>query len=452
MSHNLILLTDSYKVTHWKQYPKNTENVYSYFESRGGKFSELVFFGLQYIIKEYLSKPVTMVDIKEAEFYLSNHLNPDLFNQDGWLSLLDKHNGYLPIRIKAVPEGMVCPTSVPLVTVENTDSQFYWLTNYIETLLVQLWYPITVATLSYQIKKVIAKSLEMTGTPELIDWKLHDFGFRGVSSVESAKIGGAAHLINFNGTDTLPALQFINQYYQTNQFEDAFFGGSIPAAEHSTITSWGRENEVKAFENMINQFGEGKHGAYAVVSDSYNIFDACTKLWGDQLKDKVLGAKNTLIVRPDSGDPVTVVLEVLERLSTAFGYTVNEKGFKVLNPKIRVIQGDGVDYESIQKIADRMYLARWSSDNIAFGCGGALLQRVDRDTQQFAFKCSNIKGKDFDRGVYKDPITSKSKKSKIGRFDSNPNLEMVFENGKLLKELNWADIRNNVNNLKYKME
>jgi nicotinamide phosphoribosyltransferase len=259
------------------------------------------------------------------------------------------------------------------------------------------------------MKKEILFYLEATGDPSLIDFKLHDFGYRGSTSDESAAIGGAAHLINFKGTDTLAAIPFINDYYYASEMP----GFSIPAAEHSTITSWGKEHEVDAFENMLDQYPTG---LVAVVSDSYDIYNACNELWGDKLRDKVLNRDGVLVVRPDSGDPEEVVVNVLDALGDKFGYTTNEKGFKVLDPHVRVIQGDGIDRNSITDIMEEVMNAGWSMDNLAFGSGGGLLQKVDRDTCKFAFKCSAAKVNGEWRDVYKDPITDPGKTSKKGRM------------------------------------
>jgi nicotinamide phosphoribosyltransferase len=432
MDRNLITLTDSYKFTHWKQYPPLTENVYSYFESRGGQFKDTVFFGLQYFLKQYLEGPViTRYKVEEAEQVVGKHLgNPALFNRAGWMRIVEKHGGRLPVVIRAVPEGTVVPVLTPLMTVENTDPELFWLTNYLETLLVQTWYPTTVATLSREMKRIILKALEDTGDPNLIGFKLHDFGFRGVSSVESAGIGGAAHLVNFMGTDTVEALMIAKAVYGADMA-----GFSIPAAEHSTITSWGKENEVKAFDNMLTQFPEG---LVAVVSDSFDIFKACNQYWGQELREKVLSRNGTLVVRPDSGVPEEVVVKVLEALGEAFGYDHNAKGFKVLNPKVRVIQGDGIDYDSVQDILGNMRVHKWSADNIAFGMGGALLQKLNRDTQKFAFKCSSVVVNGQPRDVFKQPVTQDWKRSKAGRFDVGPE---VFRDGKVLVEHKFDDIR-----------
>lgn len=434
---NLILSTDSYKLTHWKQYPPNTEKIYSYLESRGGDFKETVFFGLQYYLLKYLTKPITRKDIEEAEQIANVHFNnKSLFNKEGWLKVLQKYKGLLPLEIRAVKEGGVYPVGTPLLTIENTDNDFFWLTNFVETLLMKLWYPITVATLSYEIKKIIRSFLELSGTPSEIDFKLHDFGCRGLSSVESAGIGGLAHLTSFKGTDTLEAIITGRDYYA-----EPCAGFSIPAAEHSTITTWGKENEVKAFENMIDTYADSSM-AYAVVSDSYNIYAACEKLWGEVLKEKVLNKNATLIIRPDSGEPIAVINKCLELLNAKFGSTINKKGYKVLN-KVRLIQGDGVDQSTIKNILEIMHRNGWSADNIAFGMGGALLQKLNRDTQKFAIKCSwaQIDGKGYN--ISKQPITDFSKQSKSGRFYSN-DLQLVFQNGIIYKVYSLQDIREEI--------
>ena len=467
MQPNIILLTDSYKLSHYKQYPAGTSQIYSYFESRGGEFEGVTFFGLQYLLKEYLAgKVVSQAKIdRAAKIYAAHFGNDKLFNKEGWEYILQTHDGHLPIRIKAVPEGMVIPTHNVMLTIENTDPNCFWLTNFLETLLLQLWYPCTVATISREVKILITKYLEETGDPTTIDFKLHDFGFRGVSSIESAGTGGAAHLVNFMGTDTVAALTFIQEYYDvatspTGRAGEGFpmFGFSIPAAEHSTITSWGKENEVDAYRNMLTQYPEG---LVAVVSDSYDIYNACEHLWGEVLKEEILGRNGTLVVRPDSGEPKDVVLKCTEILGEKIGFSVNEKGYKVLNPKIRIIQGDGVNYESIGEILEHLKEHGWSADNVGFGMGGALLQKVHRDTQKFAFKCSCATINGEDRDVYKDPITDHEKKSKRGRLklvkednkyltkalheEGDDVLRTVFENGMILEEIDFEGVKGNVN-------
>lgn len=417
---NLALLSDSYKHSHHRQYPPGTETVYSYFESRGGAFPETVFFGLQYILKEYLTGEfrIHAMDIAEARELCAAHFGrDDLFNVDGWRHLVHDHYGRIPLRIRAVPEGTVVPTHNVLMTVENTCPRCFWVTNFFETLLVQTWYPITVATQSREIKRVILQYLQKTGDPSGLPFKLHDFGFRGVSSVESAGIGGAAHLVNFLGTDTLRGIEILRKYYGGCD-ASKMAGFSIPASEHSTITSWGQAREVDAFRNMLEQYPTG---LVACVSDSWDIRKACSDIWGKDLHSRVVERDGVLVVRPDSGHPVsTVVLDVLERLGAAFGFTWNEKGYKVLNPHVRVIQGDGVNKDSIQDVLQTLAGRGWSTDNVAFGMGGALLQKLDRDTQRMAFKCSYVNGKwghgFWERDVYKDPVTDPGKMSKRGRL------------------------------------
>lgn len=407
---NPLVLTDSYKVTHWKQYPKNTQTVYSYFESRGGEFDELVFFGLQYLLTLIQGTFVTEADIDEAKALCEHHFGTTtVFNELGWHYILSKHKGKLPLRIKAVPEGTVISPHNVLMTIENTDPNCFWLTNWIETLLVQLWYPITVATNSREIKKIIKDYLVATGgSVDKLPFCLHDFGFRGSTSIESSQIGGAAHLVNFMGTDTMSALSMIKRIYM-----NPCAGFSVPASEHSTITSWGKPNEVEAFRNMLDQYPTG---IVACVSDSFDIFKACEDLWGTQLKEKIENRKGTLVVRPDSGDPVEVVNKVLEILASKFGYSVTSTGHMLLPPYIRVIQGDGVNRNSIKAILESISKNGWCTENIAFGSGGALLQKFDRDTCKFAFKCSAIQIDNQWQDVYKDPITQKDKKSKAGRL------------------------------------
>jgi nicotinamide phosphoribosyltransferase len=288
-----------------------------------------------------------------------------------------------------------------------------------------------VASQSYTIKKVILDYLEKTGDPTLIDFKLHDFGARGVSSLESAGIGGAAHMVNFMGSDTVTGVLYAREFY--NAGVAAF---SIPAAEHSTITSWGRDNEVKAYDNMLTQFA--KPGSIvAVVSDSYDIFNAASKLWGEELRQKVVDSGATVVIRPDSGDPDTVCRKLVQILGEKFGYTTNDKGYKVLN-NVRLIQGDGVNEHTIRMILGGFQAYGWSADNIAFGMGGALLQQLDRDTQKFAMKCSSalINGKWVD--VQKDPITDSGKKSKAGRVTLWTNSGGEFASG-VTAPTGWTD-------------
>ncbi len=411
MFTNLILNTDSYKASHFLQYPAGVEVVSSYIEARGGQFKNALFFGLQAFIKETLSKPVTRADIDEAEALFAAHGVP--FFRQGWEHIVQQHGGFLPIEIEALPEGSIIPNGNALVQVRNTDPQAYWLTSYLETALLRaVWYPTTVATLSWQVKQTLRQALETTcdNLAAELPFKLHDFGARGVSSHESAALGGMAHLVNFRGTDTVAALLAAKRYYGADMA-----GFSIPAAEHSTITAWGRDGEADAYANMLTQFAQpGK--LLAVVSDSYDIYHAVSELWGKQLRAQVENSGATVVIRPDSGVPEDIVPEVLQRLYAEFGGRVNAKGYKVLNDCVRVIQGDGVDVDSIKVIVQRIQQAGFSTENVAFGMGGGLLQKVNRDTLSFAMKASAIRINGDWRDVYKQPVTDSGKNSKRGRL------------------------------------
>lgn len=454
---NLILNTDSYKASHYLQYPAETEKVFSYIESRGGILPETVFFGLQILLKEYLSHPISLEMIEEAAEFWEVHGEP--FNQDGWLSLLQKYNGYLPIRIRAVPEGTIVPVQNVLVTIENTDPEFYWLPQYLETLLLRgIWYPTTVASQSYAIKKIIYAALVKTAEqPEAqLSFKLHDFGARGVSSFESAAIGGAAHLVNFQGSDTVAGILTARKYYG-----EPMAAFSVPASEHAVITVWGEAQEAEAYAHILRQFNKPGQ-IVSVVSDSYDIFYAVSHIYGEQLKEEIQRSGVHLVIRPDSGDPATVVCRLLDILADKFGYTTNAKGYKVIN-QIRVLQGDGINQHSIQKILDAVINASFSAENIVFGMGGALLQQVHRDTMAFAMKVSAAQVNGVWREVYKRPVTDSAKNSKRGRltliqdecgayqtiavpFETTQPLprevlQTVFENGRILKEYTFKEVR-----------
>jgi nicotinamide phosphoribosyltransferase len=413
-----------------------------------------VFFGLQYYLKRYLGQRITIGQVLEAKNFAEDHGVP--FNFKGWLRIADRLKGKIPVRIRAVPEGTVVPTGNILMSVESTDPESFWVVSWLETMLVRLWYPITVATLSRQAKNVISEALIRTGgdVEAEIGFKLHDFGSRGVSSQESAAIGGAAHLVNFQGSDTVAGIHLANKFYNHKMS-----GFSIPASEHSTMTMWGRDNEADAYANMLEQY-RGQP-IFACVSDSYDIYNAASNIWGGELRDKVIEYNGTLVVRPDSGDPKTVCAELLHLLEDAFGTTKNEMGYKVLNHDVRIIQGDGVNLDSISDILNHLETAGYSASNIAFGMGGGLLQQVNRDTQKFAFKCSSatIDGKEVD--VYKDPKTDLGKRSKRGRLELNESdgafttvrredsenslLQDVYLNGEILVDDDFESIRTRAN-------
>lgn len=464
---NIILLADAYKYSHHKLYYPGTSKIYSYLESRGGKFDNTVFYGLQYFLKTYLEGIViTKEDIDEAEEVLTATFGrTDIFDRSKFDYILEKYNGKLPVQIKAIPEGVSVPVSNVLMTIESTDDECCWLTNFLETLLMQVWYPCTVATISREVKKVVSQFYKDTATKGSevgIDFVLNDFGFRGVSSVESAGLGGSAHLMNFSGSDNLMGTMYAKRYYNT----DKVYGMSIPATEHSICTQLGKEGELDMFKHILDTVPTG---LVACVSDSYDIFRACEEYWGTELKEQILNRDGVLVIRPDSGDPIRTLLAIFEILFKKFGYTTNEKGYKVLPPQIKVIQGDGVNYDAIIDMYQALKEAKISAENLALGMGGALLQKLDRDTQKFALKCSHaiINGKEID--VQKSPtemdkngnITPSFKKSKAGRLklvktdegyqtlrqEEQPALKdelvTVFENGSIVKEYTFEEIREN---------
>lgn len=449
---NMILNTDSYKLSHFAQYPEGTTHVSSYIESRGGAYDFTLFFGLQMFL-DNLRAP-TVAEVMEAYEIASAHGVP--FNLQGWLDLANL--GFLPLHIQAVKEGTVLPTHNVLVQVVNTDPKFAWLTSFIETAMLRaIWYPTTVATRSKFIKNIIATHLsETSDNPEAINFMLHDFGGRGVSSEESAGIGGAAHLVNFMGTDTMSALVYARKYYGASM---AAF--SVPAAEHSTITSWGRDKEALAVGNMIDKFA--KPGSIvSVVGDSYDIYNFTSKIVGTHFKDVIEQSGARFVVRPDSGDPTKVPVEIVEILAEKFGTTTNSKGYKVLPNCVRVLQGDGINEQSIDAILTSLNKRGFSAENMVFGMGGELLQTPNRDTLKFAMKASAVKSTSIEGGmwrdVFKDPVTDSGKKSKRGRLglvkregvymtvpevEANGSnlLETVFLNGEVKRLQKFEDIR-----------
>lgn len=472
MSKSILFNTDSYKTCMWKIYPENTTGIYSYIESRGGEYDKTVFFGLQAFIKEYLMKPITQQDIEFAEEIWTMHGEP--FNREGWEYILNTHKGYLPLIIRAVPEGSVIPVKNVLVTVENTDPLCYWLTTWIETALLRaIWYPTTVATNSYESKQIILDYLRVSGKEQEIDYKLHDFGSRGVSSAESSGIGGAAHLINFKGTDNMLGVLYAREHYGFSKESNVngispLAGYSVPASEHSISSSFGRENERDYVLRMLSLLDKDNHRVVSMVADTYDVFNFCKLLGTDpEIKEKIEDAAawgGLVVVRPDSGDPKTVVLKCLEILHDYFGSY--EGNYKVLNG-VKVLQGDGIDSNMINTILDYIDLFGYSADTVIFGQGGALLQKLDRDTQKFAMKCSAacINGEWVD--VQKDPSTDSGKRSKPGRvtlwkngseYESSVNkptrwvdngiewvevLSDVFRDGVLLKQYTFDEVREN---------
>jgi nicotinamide phosphoribosyltransferase len=408
-----ILSTDSYKLSHFLQYPAQTRRVSSYIEARaGGTFDKVLVFGTQLLAAQIDSFLIDQDEINHAAETAEKHGVP--FNREGWEYILEEYNGRLPLIIEALPDGMVVPVGTPMVQVTTPDDpKLAWLTSYVETSALRtIWYASTVATLSFHVKEIIWENLLKTcdDPDSAVNFMLHDFGARGVSSAESAAIGGMAHLVNFYGTDTLEAIDLIRELYNTDEMP----GFSVPASEHSTMTSWGQDYEANAYANMIDKC-DREGGVVSIVADSYDLYNAVENIFGGVLKDKVLGMKGRLVIRPDSGHPVTTPLRVIDRLWQIFGGHVNSKGFRVLHPKVRVLQGDGMNLERIEELFKALEDLGYSGENIVVGMGGGLLQQVNRDTLRFAMKASAI---DFGGGwvdVQKNPKTDPSKASKKGR-------------------------------------
>jgi nicotinamide phosphoribosyltransferase len=413
---NRLLQTDSYKLSHFAQYPTKTSYISSYIEARGSSIegvNETVFFGLQPFIKDFLLTPITLEEILEAEAFAQIHGEP--FNYAGWRYILDTHGGNLPLRIEAVAEGSVVPVGTPLVQIQNTDDKCAWLTSYFEpTILSPVWYGTSVATISYACKKAIRYAmLKSSDSLDGLEFKLHDFGFRGVIP-GGGRVGGAAHLINFRGTDTIQGIGAAMHYYNADVKSSGF---SIPAAEHSTMTIRGKEGEKLCFQQMVDAYA--KPGAiFAVVSDGYDIYNAVLNEWihGGLLQQvKAAGAK--VVIRPDSGNPLVVPVDIVELIwDNTPEKLINSKGYKVLPPYVGVIQGDGITVNTIPLILNNLLGRGFSADCLNFGMGGGLLQHVNRDTFKFAMKASwgIVDGKEVD--IYKDPVTDKGKRSKRGRF------------------------------------
>lgn len=461
MIDNIILATDSYKLGHWNQYPEGTEGVYSYLEARqGAEYPETVFFGLQPILRELEGRVATGSMFAEAKELAAAHFGtPDLFNARGWAHVLTKHQGRLPVRIKAVPEGTPVPTGNVLMTVENTDPKCYWLTNALESLLMHVWYPTTVASRSRFVKKMLAQKLESAGAPlDGLPFMLCDFGYRGAATHDAGAIGGAAYLTSFVGSDSPSAMLYAIREYAADLNTLAF---SVPATEHSVMTALGRGGEYAVVDRLI---GNHPNGILSLVADSYNIYEFVKYI--GQIKSRVLARDGVLVVRPDSTTldhqtPGELVVWILRQLEDDFGVTTTPKGFKVLDPHVRVLWGDGIDPHGIELIINAAMLAGFSPENLVFGMGGGLLQKLNRDTQRFAFKSSAQKRDGRWHDVQKQPLDA-TKFSKSGRLklinsgsglktvaitDDNTyasfsdELVTVFENGELVNPTTFDEVR-----------
>jgi len=476
--------TDSYKFSHPDQYPAGTTRLMSHIFARGsvkGKdglplFTKVQWAGMQLVIKEHLDRQLTHKQVDNLIAFQREHmfgLELDAL-EVALRAVVDDYNGYMPVRIRAIQEGLVVPIGQILATVETTveDARVIALTTYIETMLMRVWAPTTVATTSYHIKEIIYDGLlKSADDPDFeIPFKLHDFGSRGVSSMESAAFLGAAHMFNFQGSDTTVGVMAANIGYHSDMS-----GRSIFATEHSTTTTFGRDGEEKFVEQVFDKVA--KPGAiFATVADSYDIMHFVENIT-PKFKKRLIESGATWVIRPDSGDPVETPVELVRRLSRIWGFTYNGKGFKVLD-NVRVIQGDGIDINDVKAIVDALLAEKFSISNIAFGMGGGLLQKNNRDTLKFAMKaCARYEdGQWID--VYKDPIiydaktwepiSSSFKKSMAGRLELvhnevtddyktvrieevndyvvqgyKPMLETVWDSGELIRDMTMDQVREN---------
>lgn len=432
----MTILTDSYKAGHFEQYPDSTLMVaYGEFRApyeKDESDTRFVFYGIRYVIENYISHQWTIEDVQKAEKFYSTHnagKTPYPFPHELFLKIVHENKGYFPVKIEALPEGTVANIHVPVYQITAAGA-YSKLVTFLETILTHVWYPTTVATLSRRTKDIIANSFDQTVDDPLrflLDSRLHDFGFRGCTSVEQSIIGGCSHLLNFTGTDTMSAAY----YAQFHLNGGKPVGESIPATEHSVMTSWPSESD--AIRNMIQKFGgEGK--VFACVMDSYDYANALSKVLPAIIAEKTKKG-GIMILRPDSGNPTEVVLLALREADKLVGSTVNKKGFKVLNG-INVIQGDGINYQSLKEIVEAVVKAGFSATNVAYGMGGGLLQKLNRDTMSFATKLSHIRYADgTPRDIMKKPKSDPSKFSlpgilKVRKVKGVPTIFPATENEK----------------------
>jgi nicotinamide phosphoribosyltransferase len=447
---NIISNTDNYKHTHYAMYPDGTEYVSSYIESRGGEFSATMFMGLQAFLREYLARPITLENIDDAE-HVTRQQGVH-FNRQNWIDLLNDHGGYLPVEIEAVPEGTVVPTRNVLVQIINTDPKYYWVTSFFETALLRaVWYPTTVGTLSWMAKKVIGEALNRTSDhPEMLRKYLHDYGARGVSSQQSAALGGMAHLVNFDQSDTVPGCLAAQKYYNADAP-----AGSCVNMEHAGISAWGRDGEAAVMRRVLQKYSSGIVG---LLTDTFDHENCVRNIIGGELKEEIQNFPGLIGARADSGDPAQVSADTTEWLMESFGYETNSKGFRVLPPFIRTVWGDGLNLDRLRRIYIELERRGLSADNIFCGMGGGLLQQCNRDSLNFGQKANAVCINGTWMDVCKTPTGDTMKRSKPGRLalqyvdgdyrtvprDSIPAEENVlvpvFRNGKLLRTWDFTEL------------
>ncbi|QLB13416.1 nicotinamide phosphoribosyltransferase [Bisgaardia hudsonensis] len=472
------LMCDFYKVSHREQYPEGSQVIYSTFTPRSNKraphLDRAVSFGFQAFIKKYLihyfnqnffSRPLDEV-LQEYSAFIKRTLG----TEDGGKHIAELHKlGYLPIKIKTIPEGKSVAIKVPMLTIENTHNDFFWLTNYLETLInMSLWQPIVSASVARVYRKTLMSFAEKTcDNQEHIPFQAHDFSMRGMSSLETAETSGAGHLTAFLGTDTIPAISFIEGYYGSKNL----IGTSIPATEHSVMSAHGID-ELPTFRYLMKKY---PNSMLSIVSDTTDFWHNITvnlPILRDEIMARPDHAK--IIIRPDSGDSYKIICGdkdakteheqkgLIECLWDTFGGTVNRKGYKVLDCHIGAIYGDGVNYEKMTRILEGLTEKGFASSNLVFGVGSLTYQNHTRDTLGFAVKATSIIINNEEKAIFKNPKTDDGlKKSQKGRVKvlsldhyidglstkddfSDDVLETIFENGKLLKEINFDSVRENM--------
>ena len=413
LSFNPIMQSDSYKWSHYLAFPSNVTGMFSYIEARTGGRHIIVPFGLQMFIEKYLTEQVTMEHINEAEAFAQAHGEP--FNRAGWEKVVTQYNGFLPVTIRAVPEGTPVRSGNAIVTIECTDPDLFWLSSYLETALQRgVWYPTTIASMDYEIKREIKRFYEISGADMgLLPFALHDFGARGVTGAEQAEIGGAAHLVNFMGSDTIEGVRAANFYYKSPM---AAF--SVPATEHSVQCAFSLRDtkgggDLEYLRHQIKNLAK-PGGIVSIVIDGYDVYRAA-ELLCTELKNDIIASGAKVVFRPDSGDMMEVVPRILRLQEMAFGTTLTSKGYKKIN-HVGIIQGDGVDHMSIKTLLGNIMAMGYSADCVIFGSGGALLQKVNRDTYRWAQKASAVLVDGQWIGISKNPITDPGKVSKKGRL------------------------------------
>lgn len=437
---NILLSTDVYKLGHMQQYAPGTTKVYSYLTTRSDKnFKFVKWFGLKYYIEKYINKPINPIDGLQFIAYYERILGAcPVEVKDKIESLVAL--GYWPLEIKELEEGKEYPIKTALMTITNTLPDFYWCVGFVESLLLKVWYPSTVATCSMTYRKIVDKYFYGTCSEEnyvLKDFMVHDFGYRGDTSEESAGLSGMSHLLNFKGSDTLIAQPYADAYYPELQLSM----GSVPASEHSVMCSYGRFGELDAIRELLHVY---PNGIVSIVADTYDLWKFINE-YLPLLKDRILARDGKVVIRPDSGDPEKIIcgdpfannpvekLGVLESLGNIFGTTINSKGYKELNPKIGLIYGDGMYLERYERTLERMKQNKWAASNLVVGIGG-ILRNHSRDTLGFAIKATYVEVKGEAREIMKDPVTDKSKRSHCGLIMVDENLVTHDRQNKLTEQ------------------